>query len=137
MSRYALRVPRYAIKDMQVSKEQFESWVKEALDCLPEEFLKKINNVAFFVEDKPSSEQYKKIGLKKDDVLFGLYEGHLQSRRLNIGPVLPDRITIFRKAILSQFHTEVEIKKKIANTLRHEIAHHFGSDEKGARKAGR
>jgi predicted Zn-dependent protease with MMP-like domain len=51
--------------------------------------------------------------------------------------VLPDRITIFSRAILSQAASPAEAKNKIISTVKHEIAHHFGSDEKGAAKAGR
>lgn len=124
---------------MQVSKEQFEKWVAEAIDSVPEEFQKKINNLVFFVEDYPSREQVAKakISRKGSMLLLGLYEGYHQAKRMNVGLVLPDRITIFKKAIESLCRTEGELKKQIAETVWHEIAHHFGSDEAGARKASR
>lgn len=120
---------------MDVSKEKFEELVSESLDGLPEKFRKKLNNVAIFVEDNPTKEQEKKLKLRKNDILFGLFEGFAQARRLNFGPVLPDRITIFRKSILNYHENEEEIKEQVAKTLKHEIAHHFGLDETGARKA--
>ncbi len=122
---------------MEVSREQFELWVKEAIDNLPEKFLKKLNNVAFVVKNEPTKEQLKKAKLKAGHILFGLYEGYLQSRKLNIGPVVPDRITIFRKAITGQHSTKEGIRSQIFKTIKHEIAHHFGSGEEGARKASR
>ncbi|MFA5925396.1 MAG: metallopeptidase family protein [Parcubacteria group bacterium] len=124
---------------MQVAKEQFEKWVAEAIDGLPEKFQKRINNLAFFVEDNPDREQLKKARLqgKKDILLLGLYEGYHQSKRLDSGPVLPDRITIFKKPLENISSTKEELKNQIFKTVRHEIAHHFGSDEKGAQKAGR
>lgn len=122
---------------MEVSKEQFELWVKEAIDNLPEKFLEKLNNVAFVVKDEPTQEQLKKAKLKAGHILFGLYEGYLQSRKLNIGPVVPDRITIFRKSIAGQYSTGEGIRSQIFKTIKHEIAHHFGSGEEGARKASR
>jgi predicted Zn-dependent protease with MMP-like domain len=67
---------------------------------------------------------------------LGLYEGYHQAKRLNIGLVFPDRITLFKKSIESMCRTEEELKKQITSTVRHEIAHHFGSDEMGAQKAG-
>jgi predicted Zn-dependent protease with MMP-like domain len=123
---------------IQISKSQFEKWVAEAIDNVPEKFKDKINNLAFFVEDYPTSKQMKKARLlgRRDVVLLGLYEGYHQSKRLNTGTVFPDRITIFQKPIESLYHTEKELKNQISNTVRHEIAHHFGSDEKGARKVG-
>jgi predicted Zn-dependent protease with MMP-like domain len=124
---------------MQVSKEQFESWVTEAIDAVPEKFQKKINNLTFFVEDYPGVEQLKKARLsgRGGVLLLGLYEGYHQSQRLNVGPVFPDRITLFQKPIESLCKTEEDIKNQIFQTVHHEIAHHFGSDEQGARQASR
>ncbi|MFH0929951.1 MAG: metallopeptidase family protein [Candidatus Moraniibacteriota bacterium] len=123
---------------MRVSKKQFEKWVAEAIEGVPENFWERIHNLAFFVEDQPTREQLKKARLqgRKNILLLGLYEGYHQSKRLNVGPVFPDRITIFKKPIESLCRTEEALKKQIFSTVRHEIAHHFGSDEKGAQKAG-
>ncbi|MEI6596718.1 MAG: metallopeptidase family protein [bacterium] len=122
---------------LNINKQEFEKIVEQTLDNLPEKFNSKLNNVAIFVEDEPTDEQLNKIKLKRDDLLFGLFEGYAQAKRLNIGPVLPDRITIFRRAILSQSDNIAELKQKIISTVKHEIAHHFGSDEPGAAKAGK
>lgn len=122
---------------MRISKQNFEKIVEAALDSLPDKFRSRLNNVALFVQDEPTSEQLNKMKLKRGDLLFGLFEGYAQAKRLNFGPVLPDRITIFRQAILSQCLDEGELKQKIISTVRHEIAHHFGSDEKGAARAGK
>lgn len=123
---------------MQISKEQFEKWVAEAIDNVPKKFQEKINNLVFFVEDYPTQEQMGKARLlgRKNAVLLGLYEGYHQSKRLDVGPVFPDRITLFKNPIESICSTEKELKDQIEKTVRHEIAHHFGSDEKGARKVG-
>ncbi|RLC38930.1 hypothetical protein DRH27_01020 [Candidatus Falkowbacteria bacterium] len=122
---------------MNLSVEQFERIVEEAIESLPEKFKKKINNLAVFVENFATREQLNKVGLSNPYSLFGLYEGHVQSRRRNVGPVLPDRITIFRQPIIKSCSNGEECVKRIINTVKHEIAHHFGSDEKGARKAGK
>jgi len=122
---------------MEIDNKQFEKIVELTLDNLPEKFKNQLNNVAIFAADEPTEEQLNKVNLKKGDLLFGLFEGFAQGRKLNFGAVLPDRITIFRKAILSQSDNEKELKQKIISTVKHEIAHHFGSDERGAAKAGR
>ena len=122
---------------LEISREKFEQIVRSAMADLPEKFKNRLNNVAIFVEDEPTEEQLKKIGLRRGDILFGLFEGYAQGKKLNFGPVLPDRITIFRKAVLSQSSNQAELKAKIIATVRHEIAHHFGSDERGAAKASR
>lgn len=122
---------------LSISKQEFKKIVEQALASLPEKFKNKLNNVAIFVEDEPTEQQLNEMHLKRGDLLFGLFEGYAQAKRLNFGPVFPDRITIFRKAILSQSDTLNELKQKIISTVKHEIAHHFGSDELGAAKAGK
>ena len=121
---------------MIVSEEKFERIVAETLDALPQKFQKKIHNLAFFVEDFASPAQLSNYSKDKDNKfsLFGLFEGYVQSSKKNFGAVLPDRITLFRVPIMQSCSTEAELKKRIENVLKHEIAHHFGSDEKGAEK---
>ena len=123
---------------MQVSKKKFEKWVAEAVGSVPEKFRERIHNLAIFLEDYPTKEQLRRARLegRKGVLLLGLYEGYHQSKRLDVGPVFPDRITIFKKPIENLSRTEEELKRQITSTVRHEIAHHFGSDEQGARKAG-
>ena len=122
---------------MNIPPEQFEKIVEEALDNLPDKFKAKLHNVAIVIADFPTSEQLGKT--KKDNKysLLGLYEGVIQSRRLNFGVVLPDKITIFRVPLMQTSNNLEECKKNIVDTVKHEIAHHFGSDEKGARKAAK
>lgn len=120
-----------------MNREQFEKIVVETIELLPEKIREKLNNVAIFVEEYPTHEQLKNIKLASGESLFGLFEGFCQGKRINFGPVLPDRITIFMQPILKYCKNEKEIKEKIISTVRHEIAHHFGSDEVGARKASR
>lgn len=120
---------------MVISKEKFEELVGKAIDNLPEKFAEKMHNVAIIVADFPTDEQLGKAGKKEKYSLLGLYEGFIQSRKINFGAVLPDRITIFRVPIMQSCGTEEECKKRVEDVVKHEIAHHFGSDEKGARKA--
>ncbi|MFC1678330.1 metallopeptidase family protein [Patescibacteria group bacterium] len=122
---------------MKISKDQFEKLVEEALDILPEKIKKSLNNVAIFVEDFPTKQQLKSLGVSRDHTLFGLFEGHAQARKLNFGPVLPDRITIFRQAICKYSNSQEEIRQRVINTVKHEIAHHFGANEEKARRAAK
>lgn len=122
---------------MKLSQEQFEKIVGEALDNLPDKFKKRLHNVAVIVADFPTDEQLGKVNKNGKHSLLGLYEGYIQSRRLNFGPVLPDKITIFRIPLMQSCDNIVDCQKAIENTVKHEIAHHFGSDERGAQKAAR
>ncbi len=123
---------------MIISKEKFEELVGESVDSLPDKFSKKLHNVAIFVEDYPTKDQLGKVGRgRRDYMLFGLFEGYSQAKRLNFGPVLPDRITIFRKPICKYAKSESEVKRQVISTVKHEIAHHLGLGEEGARRASR
>ena len=117
------------------SEAEFESIVFEAIDELPKKFRAKMNNVAILIEEFPSPETLREYGIRSKYGLYGLYEGYVQSSRRNVGVVTPDKITIFRKPILKSCRTRKECQHKIIETVKHEIAHHFGSDEPGARKA--
>ena len=123
---------------MNISREKFEKLVTETMDSLPEKFKNKLNNVAIFVTDYPTKEQLGKVGRgRRDYTLFGLFEGYAQARKLNFGPVLPDKITIFRQPICRYARDEQEVRQQVISTVKHEIAHHFGLDEEGARKASK
>lgn len=117
-----------------MTNEEFEKLVKEGIEAIPKKFLKKLNNVDIVIEDFPTSEQLAKLKIKKDSLLFGLYEGIPQTKRWGYSQVLPDKITIFKKSIEKVARSKEEIKEIVKNTVWHEIAHHFGLDEKKIRE---
>ena len=101
---------------------------------IPQKFLKKLKNVAVVVEDEPNEEQTKKLKLRKNCALFGLYEGVPQIKRGAYYSALPDKITIFKLPIEQYAQSPDEIKEIVKNTVWHEIAHHFGTSEEEIRK---
>ena len=117
--------------------EQFEGLVHEGLSRIPERFLEKRENVAICIEDEPTGEQREALKLRRGATLFGLYEGvsHLEGGRYGRG--FPDRITIFRKPIVAAARSNEEIAEIVAETVWHEIAHHFGMDEGEVARAER
>lgn len=119
-----------------MTPEVFEQLVEEGIEAIPEKFLKLVNNVAIVIEEEPTLAQRHKIRLGKGHTLLGLYEGVPQTgRSRNYSGVLPDKITIFRKPILAFGHTPEGIRQLVADTVWHEIAHHFGMDEHTVRTA--
>ena len=48
--------------------------------------------------------------------------------------VLPDKISIFQRAIETQCRSGCEIETKVGEVVRHEIAHHFGLDDQTLRE---
>jgi predicted Zn-dependent protease with MMP-like domain len=89
-----------------------------------------MRNVAIVIADKPTPIQRRENNIKRGEVLFGLYEGVPQTERgLEDFPMLPDKITIFKKAILDTYSDPEDIRQCVENTVWHEVAHHFGMDE--------
>jgi predicted Zn-dependent protease with MMP-like domain len=110
-----------------MSRRRFEELVADALDQVPPELAAAMDNVVVLVEDRNPDEPD----------LLGLYEGiALTERTSSYGGVLPDRITIYREAILDVCADEDQVVDEVAVTVVHEIAHHFGIDEQTLHELG-
>lgn len=120
-------------KFLIMDKNDFEKIVKEGISFIPKKFLKMLSNVEIVIEKNPNQEQLEKLKLHKGYKLLGLYEGVPKTKRWSYGQVLPDKITIFQEAIEKTSNSEKEIKETVKNVVWHEIAHHFGIDEKKVR----
>ena len=102
-----------------MTRSEFEDLVAEALDLVPEEFTRAMDNVVILVEDRHPTQN-----------LYGLYHGvALTSRSSSYSGHLPDTITIYRLPILAHAHNVQEAREQVATTVIHEIAHHFGIDD--------
>jgi predicted Zn-dependent protease with MMP-like domain len=105
---------------VEMTRARFEELVGEALDLLPEELARAMDNVVVLVEDADPD----------NPDLLGLYHGiALTERTTSYAGVLPDRITIYARPILAICSTEEEVVEEVAITVVHEIAHHFGIDD--------
>ena len=105
---------------VEVSRRRFEELVGDALDEVPEQLTRLMDNVVVLVEDRDTG----------DPALLGLYEGvALTERGHDYGGMLPDRITLYRQSILAICETEDDVVEEVAVTVVHEIAHHFGIDD--------
>lgn len=102
-----------------MSEAEFENLVGEALDTIPPRLTDAMNNVVILVEPRHPT-----------DSLYGLYHGvALTERTHNYAGHLPDTITIYREPILAHARTVDEVRRQVAITVIHEIAHHFGIDD--------
>ncbi len=102
-----------------VEAAQFEEMVVTALDGLPDELGRMMQNVAVTVEHDPGPPG-----------LLGLYRGlPLTSRGTHYAGVLPDQITIYHQAICAICRTPAEVVEQVRRTVIHEVAHHFGIDD--------
>jgi predicted Zn-dependent protease with MMP-like domain len=121
-----------------MDREKFEDLVGRAIESLPLEFQCKLENVDIVVEEWPTAVQLRQAKVKAPWQLLGLYQGVPQTRRgRGYGLVLPDKISVFQRAIEAQCRFDSEIEAKIEEVVRHEIAHHFGLDDETLRKIER
>ena len=115
--------------------EKFEKLVEQGIKDIPEKFLKKLVNVEIVVEENPSSEQLLKLKIRKNMLLFGLYEGVPQTKRWGYGQVLPDKITIFKKPIEQAAQSDEEIKKIVKECDPLAKIYLYGSRAKGTARS--
>ena len=109
---------------------KFEKLVAKAVDELPDEFQRRMENVSISVEDRPSKEILRKQGIKSPSTLLGLYQGiPLKKRGVYYSNVLPDMITIYQEPIEMLCSNEDRIKKRVKEVVMHELGHHFGMTE--------
>jgi predicted Zn-dependent protease with MMP-like domain len=112
---------------MELSDEAFDRLVTRAMDELPQEYIRGLENVVITYDDEPSDEQKIKMKLDHNHLLLGLYEGiPLTHRGNNYSFVLPDKITLFKNSILAVARTPEELFEQIKRTLWHEMAHYYG-----------
>ncbi len=88
----------------------FEEHVQRALDSLPAELARGLENVAVVVEDENP----------EDPDLLGLFQEH---------DYLPAKISIYRLPLEESFPDAGELEDEIRTTVLHELAHYFGIDE--------
>jgi predicted Zn-dependent protease with MMP-like domain len=105
-----------------VERLRFEELTVEALDSLPAWVLERLENVEVIVEDGPP---------RDEPNLLGRYHGIPLTERRHYAGVLPDTITLYRRTIERQARDEDDLRRVIAHTVEHEVAHFFGiSDER-------
>jgi predicted Zn-dependent protease with MMP-like domain len=113
-----------------MKQRQFELLVDKALESLPPQFQQLLDNVAIFIEDRPSRSLLRELGMSANDTLLGLYEGVPQTERTSsYDLVTPDRITLFQRPIEDSCDTDAEAAEEIRRTILHEVGHHFGIDD--------
>lgn len=94
--------------------KQFESAAQAAIDSIPVQFKRYLENTVFVVER--SSPEH----------LMGLYEG---AGALEAGESWPERITLYKEAHEQAAATMEELIAEVRRTILHEVGHHFGMEE--------
>jgi predicted Zn-dependent protease with MMP-like domain len=96
----------------------FEEEVQLALDALPPDLARGLENVAVVVEEENVDEPD----------LLGLFEQ---------APYMPAKVTIYRRPLVADFgHDPALLHHEIRVTVLHELAHYFGIDEQRLAELG-
>jgi predicted Zn-dependent protease with MMP-like domain len=110
----------------------FDDMVVAAIEGLPEQFRDRISNVEFAVEDFARPDDLARTGAPPGSVLLGVYRGvPLPRRHAGYNMALPDRIVIFQQPLQRLARDEADLRGRVRQVVRHEIAHYFGiSDDR-------
>jgi predicted Zn-dependent protease with MMP-like domain len=105
----------------------FDRLVEECMDVIPPRFRARLKNVVFVVEPEP-----------RQSGLLGLYEGAPLIARSVSDPVrTPDRITIYQGPHERMARSAADLRRLVRETIWHEVAHHFGLEEREVMEAER
>jgi predicted Zn-dependent protease with MMP-like domain len=111
---------------IEIERGRFDEMVARSLDGLPDDLGQMMRNVAVTVEEDAGPPG-----------LLGLYQGvPLTSRGSFYAGALPDRITIYRRAICAICDTEQQVADQVRRTVIHEVGHHFGISDERLRELG-
>ena len=116
-----------------MTRERFNQLVAEALDSLPAEFRRRIQNVAVLVEDRPEREPESPPGGPKR-LLLGIFHGVPLTQRSSFQTFVgPSEIVLYQKNIEAVCHTDAEVREQVRRTVIHEFGHYFGMTEEQLR----
>jgi predicted Zn-dependent protease with MMP-like domain len=112
---------------ISLTAREFDALATRALRRIPPPFRRRVNNVVIVVEREPPHPG-----------LLGLYHGRpLTERSVGESFRLPDHITIYQGPHERMAHSLEHLERIVADTVWHEVAHHFGMDEERVRRAER
>jgi predicted Zn-dependent protease with MMP-like domain len=120
-----------------VDDATFGKLVEQALAELPQQFAEFLEEVPIEIRPRPTNKQLKRLGLREDQLLLGLYEGiPLTERSVEHSGVRPAVIYIFKEDVEDAANSEEDLIEQVRVTVLHEIGHHFGMDEEDLDELG-
>lgn len=105
-----------------------EAIARASLERLPEPFAAHLKDVVLTIEEFADDATLDAMGIDDPFELTGLYHGlPLAEKSVEHSGTLPDRITLYRRAILDEWASEGEtLEHLVHHILVHEVGHHFG-----------
>ena len=114
---------------MRLSDRAFRKLVDEALALIPDEFRTYLAGLPVVIGDWATDELLDDLGVPEEETIYGLYSGPALTEGVQVSGDLPPRITIYRGPLLEDCESEADLRREIATTVLHEVAHHFGIGE--------
>jgi len=110
------------------SAAEIEAIARDAMARLPEPFASHLAAVVLQVDEYADDALLEELGIEHPLDLTGVYEGiPIGQRSVETSGTLPDRIRLFRQAILAEWAEEGEpFEHLVRHILIHEVGHHFG-----------
>lgn len=111
---------------------EIEAIARATLERLPEPFGSHLRDVVLTVEELADEAALAELGIADPFELTGIYQGlPIGEKSVDHSGTLPDRIVLYRRAILDEWAAEGEtLEHLVHHILVHEVGHHFGlSDE--------
>jgi predicted Zn-dependent protease with MMP-like domain len=122
---------------MNISDEEFEEVVQEAIESIPEGFNRYLQDIAVDIEDMPDEPTCRELRLRDPRSLLGLYRGTpLTKRHVEDSGRFPERIIIYQGNLQRMCRSKREMVDQIRRTVLHEVGHHFGLSERQLRELG-
>lgn len=122
---------------MRVTRTQFDTLIKAAIQRIPDELLEHLDNISIVVETRPTQKILDEMGIPPGETILGYYDGISLTDRSHDDPVrLPDRIVLFHEPLEEMCYTLKELEREIEITVVHEIAHYFGIGEERLAELG-
>ena len=114
--------------DHPPTAEEIEAIARDALRRLPEPFSSHLADIVLLIDEFAEDELLAELAIEHPLDLTGVYEGiPIGQRSVETSGTLPDRIRLFRQAILAEWAEEGEpFEHLVRHILIHEVGHHFG-----------
>lgn len=120
----------------RIDRRRFELLAEEALRSIPQDFLSEFKNIIIIVEDYPSDDIIKNMGISREQLL-GLFVGQTyegQNSFFGVPSAYPDTIYIYQRNIEAICRNEEDLFEEIKATILHEVGHYFGLSEEDLKK---
>lgn len=113
------------------SEADIDALARRAFRSLPDPFRARCPDLVILVEDLADEQTLDDLDIEDPFELTGLYDGLDLRSRVDGLAEGPDRVILYRRAILDEWtdRGNVTLGELVTHILVHEIAHHFGMSD--------